>query len=391
MRQRRSWAARLLWATVGVVLAMAATPAQAQAPGGQGGKVYDVAVLNVIGEGVSEDLAQEITRVLKQETARNPSHRLVQQEDIALLESLFLFGCDAPTPDCMGQLADSLSADRLIYGRLTEVSGLYDIRINIFDRSEGREVEQWNKRFTANANVVGFFSREMESFLGGRDPDSAVEMRVAANIPNALVIIDGQRVGRTPFFTDKLEPGRHTIEVSKEGYKPWSYTGNLAAGVQLNFKASLDARQSTGAVTKRDDDQPYRDDGPPAPTVDTSVQLRTLGWTSVGLGVASLATGAVFGLLVLQSERDAEAAEELEEAQDIEARGQAWATTANILYGAGGGLVALGVLLVILDDNADPGLSQRFAPPTGDPGPREVEIHSAPLRGGAGVSVEIPW
>ncbi|MEL6182370.1 MAG: PEGA domain-containing protein, partial [Myxococcota bacterium] len=222
-----------MWVTwlMGVACFMATTTsAYAQAPD----KTYQVAVLNVIGEGVSEELAREVTRVLKQETARNPSHVLVQQEDIALLESLFLFGCESPTPDCMTQLAESLEADRLVYGRLVEVDGLYDIEINIFDRQEGREVSKWNKRFTANANVVGFFTREMEIFLGGRNPESAVVLRVSANVPNALVTIDGKQAGRTPFFTDKLAEGRHSIEVSKEGYVPWSYEGHDAeAGLEI--------------------------------------------------------------------------------------------------------------------------------------------------------------
>ncbi|MEO1271478.1 MAG: PEGA domain-containing protein [Myxococcota bacterium] len=341
-------------------------------------------MLNVIGEGVSEELAREVTRVLKQETARNPSHVLVQQEDIALLESLFLFGCESPTPDCMTQLAESLEADRLVYGRLVEVDGLYDIEINIFDRQEGREVSKWNKRFTANANVVGFFTREMEIFLGGRNPESAVVLRVSANVPNALVTIDGKQAGRTPFFTDKLAEGRHSIEVSKEGYVPWSYEGNLTPGVPLNFKASLSVVTS-GPPT--DDEQDPNE--PPQPTVDTTVQLRTLGWTSVGLGAASLVAGGVFGILVLQSERDVEDAEFLEDAQDIEERGERFASLANIFYATGGGLVLLGVILVLVDDNADESFSA-FSP-TGDPGPRTIEVTPSPLEGGAGVSVEIPW
>lgn len=105
-----------------------------------------------------------------------------------------------------------------------------------------------------------------------------------------------------------------------------------------------------------------------APGVGDSVQPRSSGpsalvWGVLGAGTAAIIAGAIFGLHA--TDLDTQYTEELDDprrkrtlADDAEAA----ALRANIGYGVGGALLAAGVLLWVLDDDA-PGVA-----PTATPG-----------------------
>ena len=78
-------------------------------------------------------------------------------------------------------------------------------------------------------------------------------------------------------------------------------------------------------------------------------------WTALGVGAATLAGGAVFGVLA------GSAADELETMKsephsraDIESQhdtAETYTTTANVLYGVGVSVLAAGVILWLLEDD----------------------------------------
>ncbi len=340
---------------------------------------HRVAVLNVVSEGADDALAVDITRVIKAEARGNAAFTLVQQEDIALYESLLLFGCEDPTPQCMTRLAESLEADRLIYGRLVRVGELFDISIEIFDARKGRSVERWQKRFTREVDTIGFFKDEMGRFIGGREAPSLATLRISSNVRSAAVTVDGAMIGRTPFMTDRLAPGVHRVEVSREGYNLWRRDVTLAHGEERFFEVTLhptgavgggpgDAVGSEGAgggIVGKGDGVGRIDDVPPKVELPEGLGISTYGWVSTGVGAAALVSGGVLGMMVNDAQRDFDATDIEREAVDIKARGERLAEAANALYALGGAAVMTGVILIVADSFAQEGDGPAIAPTPG--------------------------
>ena len=320
-------------------------------------KGHPTAVFNVIAEGASDELAGQITAVLKREAAANLEYQLVQQEDIALLESLLLVGCEEPTPACMSTLGATLSADRLIYARLVARGELYDIEVNVFDVPSKVIKKRWNKRFTANADAVGFFVKEMEVFIGGKVPVTPARLRVSANVDNAAVLIDGKRAGRTPYVNESLNPGKHTVVVEKEGHEPWSREIHAQSSAEMSLVAELIPK--AGAAVGEGNQVIIRENGgddgnPPTFSADETLRLSTVGWISVGLGTAAIINGTVFGILTSQTQSDFDNTPYEQEAVDLADTGETQALVANISFAAGAAALVTGVILIIADDHKTP-------------------------------------
>jgi TonB family protein len=65
----------------------------------------------------------------------------------------------------------------------------------------------------------------------------------------ANVILDGAPVGPTPLLQHRLKPGVHKVEMTKEGYEPWSGTVTVEAGKKAKVDASLRAEVAKAVPT----------------------------------------------------------------------------------------------------------------------------------------------
>ncbi|MDB4938066.1 MAG: uncharacterized protein JWP87_5038 [Labilithrix sp.] len=108
-------------------------------------------------------------------------------------------------------------------------------------------------------------------------------LTVRANVPDAVVTIDDEAVGRVP-LTRSVTVGPHRIAVKKDGYAPWSQSVDVAGGDDRAFDAVLEAPV---AVTPPP---------PPPETIAPSAPKRFPweAWTVTGvLTVAAVTTGIV--------------------------------------------------------------------------------------------------
>lgn len=101
-------------------------------------------------------------------------------------------------------------------------------------------------------------------------------VRITSDPSNALVLLDGRRMGRTPLSLSGVRPGQRAFTVSKEGYEPTVHQIDVRPGVQ--FEASVDLRPRAAAPprlarTERPVPQPAAPAEPPAPgTVEILVR-----------------------------------------------------------------------------------------------------------------------
>lgn len=331
---------------------LAQGPAGEAAEPGESPRSVKVAVLDIVGEGVEQSLARSLTASIKREAARNPVFELVEQEQIDLLDSLLLFGCEEVTPECLVQLAESVGAERLVYGRLTQSRGMREVTVNVFDVEEARVRQTWRRRFSAQVDTAAFFAQEMEIFLGGRRPAKPARLRVSSNVRSSAVIVDGELVGRSPLMTERLEPGTYEVEVTREGYTRDVRQVVLVAGedtlIEVTLKplsAPSDESEQSPAVVVAPVVTPPADDA----LTEGGVVLSPLGWTLLSAGALTLAAGGVMGALTAQTQADFDATTLEREGARLKSQGERQAQAANILFGVGGGAAALGVSLLIID------------------------------------------
>jgi tetratricopeptide (TPR) repeat protein len=133
------------------------------------------------------------------------------------------------------------------------------------------------------------------------DIEAALPVVVAVNSePSGAQIYvdaaDGESVGTTP--TDvELTPGAHTIHLKKQGFEPASEKINVEAKQGQKVSAMLSRTVVADQGTESDDSiQSMQSD---------TGAIKTIGWASLTVGVASLATSGVFLYLKGSAEDDA--------------------------------------------------------------------------------------
>jgi RNase P/RNase MRP subunit p29 len=95
------------------------------------------------------------------------------------------------------------------------------------------------KYVPANVDVVISESKDEKKTA----KDSATgNIKVVSEPDGADVKIDGNFVGNTPSQL-KLTEGKHTIQVTKDGFDDWSKEIQVSAGADLNLKATLQKKQ----------------------------------------------------------------------------------------------------------------------------------------------------
>ncbi len=114
--------------------------------------------------------------------------------------------------------------------------------------------------------------------------------------PGTVIKRDGAPVDDATIGTAvPLDPGTHELEVTAPGKKPWNAKIDVPSGMQLNVVVPELANEPLRKVARSGDIDESALDEPPPPA-DTSGTRRAVGFGLVGLGVAGVAAGSIFGL-----------------------------------------------------------------------------------------------
>jgi len=83
-------------------------------------------------------------------------------------------------------------------------------------------------------------AREIEGRLTPLPPEQKpASLNVVSKPAGATILLDGHRVGTTPKIIRDLEPGKHDVDVTLDGYLAWSAHPVLKQGSQSNLTATL--------------------------------------------------------------------------------------------------------------------------------------------------------
>lgn len=188
-------------------------------------------------------------------------------------------------------------------------------------------------------------------------------LRLTASAPAGTAVHEGDvPVAASALGVARLvDPGQHVITVTAPGHADRPYTLTLHEGDQVD--QTLDAGEATTTaeiLPPPSAPAAPSEPSPPPPRAEGHLR-RTLGIAIGGVGVASLAAGAVTGILALDraSTVKSHCPDLACDSQGLEAASQGkWlAPTSTVTFIAGGVLVAGGAYLVFFGGSASSGVA----------------------------------
>ncbi len=326
-------------------------------------ETISAAVLNLEAEGVSNDLTNTLTSVVRNEAQQIDNYEVVNKVAINFQDILLVLGCSADSTVCLKRAAAELKARMLIFGRVTKKGPrTFQIRLNIFDAQQGKMVNKLAKTVKTDDPVVAF-QKEIETFFRRESGDSETLLRIGSNVQEAKVFIENIFVGSVPLERKGLPPGRYAVAVEADGYDRWETVLELKTGADLEIWAPLKEKKVAAAVVvpeqNQQSDAKVTDLKADAKLEDREIKKTNwAAWSAVGVGGLALVGSAVFALLMLDvestiDEENANGTLTQRRYDELVDRGESHELTHRILLGVGAASVIGGTIWLLVDSSSE--------------------------------------
>lgn len=206
-----------------------------------------VVVLGIRSVEGDDEFARNLTGALRH-AASQVGGWTVSDSEVTLAQMALAHGCDDPDPACMAQVAQTLGAQRIVYGdvRRTSAGEPYDFSVNLhlFNAESGR-IER------SVADTIPGVRRDIDdlrepvrrymSQLSGAPQTGSV--RISVNVPGAEVFIDGEPVGTADgegrlIITD-VQAGSRNVRIVAPGHQSFRSTVSVEPFGEALFEAEL--------------------------------------------------------------------------------------------------------------------------------------------------------
>jgi len=181
-------------------------------------RVDAVANLALDGSGMAAIISAELTKVVDGKAdvvARSDMATLIQR-----MEEAQLMGCSEPS--CMTDIATLAEADLLVSSNVTPAGEGFTLALELLEAASGRALRRETVTWTgATKGLVELCAPQVVKLVGAKQGQAfSGSVQLVATQDEAEVYVDEQLVGVTPLdIFPNLDIGKHTIRVSKPGYK----------------------------------------------------------------------------------------------------------------------------------------------------------------------------
>jgi hypothetical protein len=210
--------------------------------------------------------------------------------EVNMKDLLLAVGCESPSADCLGGLAEFVDGDRIVFGSVQRSEDVTLFTVRMFDFAESRFIRETVDQTVQGdeAKVKEAIPAIVEGFVYG---DTGVLTVNVAGADNAEIFVDGEKVGVAPMTLENLALGERAVSVKtrdgEEQTEKIILRNGQAETVEFAF-GSGDMADNGGG-----------EEASGASTVP--------GWVSIGIGLAGAGLG-VYGMLQESSvESDLEA------------------------------------------------------------------------------------
>jgi len=148
--------------------------------------------------------------------------------------------CVESDTGCLVKLGFIATVEEIVAGRIEPAPGGHKIVLHLVDVEGARQVKRVEDLLAADAAGRTADIARVTGELLGADPVGG-DIRITCDKPNAVVLIDGVKVGLTPLAAPVkgLVRGRHTIEVRLAGHKSFQGFADVENGKTADVKVEM--------------------------------------------------------------------------------------------------------------------------------------------------------
>lgn len=343
------------------------------------GDPISAAVFNLEGENVNDELTSTLSSIVRNEAQQLDKYQVVNKFEINFRDILLVLGCSSQSSPCLKQAAEQVNARVLIFGRVANESGEYEIALRIFDSETGRMLNEMARTIPDTDDPVVAFRKEIESFFGKEKSVPTTRVRIGSNVNDAAIIIEGTNVGTVPLERKGLPPGQYEVAVTHPDYEPWETVLRLTDGADVELWAPLKKKAIPVAQAQKAASSDTKVETRPVDVRDGLTDDDRVGsvnwgaWSAITVGGLALVGSGVMAILMVNTESqidDESSNGSLTESRynDLVDQGESFELGHRILLGVGAvGLISGIVWLMIDDGSSEPGALR-----IGPTGPNEI-------------------
>lgn len=354
--------------------------------GGTADQRLDVAVFELTGEDIDDDLLETLSGVLRQEAQQHEGYSLANPAALQRGEIALVVGCDPDGAECMRQMGEYVDGQVLIFGDVKKRGSGLDIAVEIFDITASEEAVRVERTVADAQDPVVAFRREVEAIF--RELEGIGETHLVVDAPRAELSIrlDGEEVGRGSFERQGLTEGTYRVSIGDAGDEVWDDEVVLEAGRLVEIRPE---------IVEEDDDEADMQveattvvpggSGEPAGRIEYEGGRSNVGaFSLMGVGTLSLATSGVMVMQMRSVENQirsehAEGTLTEDRYRELTGRGESYQAAQYVLLTVGAAGLAAGVSWAIWNYSRDRREERRLG----------ADVTVAPT--GTGLSVVGRW
>ena len=146
----------------------------------------------------------------------------------------------APSTGDALKAAAALGADFAVTGEYIGFGNRFRIDVRLYDVKTGtlKAVDKAQNRENAIFDMVDALSGRLVAAITGAAPVAGGSLKVSSDPSDAVLRLDGEKVGDTPKTVTGLAVGPHKVEIELDGYQPFSQS----VYVRENETTKVDAK-----------------------------------------------------------------------------------------------------------------------------------------------------
>jgi hypothetical protein len=252
--------------------------------------------------GTEQQIADRLDTILREEVARLPTVRLqARAETLLVAGQVEKVGheCHGDAV-CLARIGKACGVAKFLYGTVASLGDSYTVDLKLVDVASRSLERRLSERLSGDEAVLIDGVRELSAKL--ISPGEYVGTLELRGIEvGALIYIDGKEIGSAPVEPQVLEPGKHAVKITKDGFRDYDRF------VEVSF-----GRVSTINVRLRPIPANELDQGPSA----FDSPLFTAGVVTASLGGVAALTGVGLSSFFLLSHASLSNATEARGADD---------------------------------------------------------------------------
>ncbi|MCK4641720.1 MAG: PEGA domain-containing protein [Candidatus Marinimicrobia bacterium] len=184
-----------------------------------------------------------------------------RMDEILKEQGFQISGCTSTK--CKVEMGSLLNVQKIVSGSIGKIGKLYTLEIALIDIVNAKVIKSLTRDYTGEIEgIIGLMGPIADELAGISKSVTTVSVETApaesgvgvikiVTVPTqAMVYIDGIKLGLTPFKSEELKAGEYTIKITKQGYLDHEQTFSVEAEQTNSLGISLKRMNSISINSK---------------------------------------------------------------------------------------------------------------------------------------------